>query len=79
MTLEMNLYELSIILSLYVGNKLHKWEIIKILVQKHIKWAKNAFYPEIFILLRWGIILIGKCMLIAAENFGTQLFCLLVW
>jgi len=69
----------SIILSLYVGNKLHKWETIKILVQKHIKCAKNAFHPEILILLRWGILLTGKCMLIAADNFGTQLFCLLEW
>jgi hypothetical protein len=39
--------------------------------------GKNAFHPEIFILLRRGILLTGKCMLIAADNFGSQLFCLL--
>jgi len=31
-----------IVLSLYVGNKLNKSETIKILVQKHIKWAKKC-------------------------------------
>jgi hypothetical protein len=69
-----SLWTESIILSLYVGNKLHNWETIKVLVQKHIKWAKNAFHPEIFILLRWGILLTGKCVLIAGDNFGAQLF-----
>ena len=37
-----SLWTESIILSLYVGNKLHKWETIMILVQKHIKWAKKC-------------------------------------
>jgi hypothetical protein len=43
-------------------------------VQKHIKWATSAFHPEMFILLMWGILLTGKCMLIAAHNLVLNNF-----
>jgi len=52
----------SIILSMYVGDKLNKWKTVEDFEQQHIKWLKNSTHYEVLMLLAWQILLHGKCI-----------------
>lgn len=52
----------SIILSLYVGDKLNKWKTVEDFHQQHIKWLKNSTHYEVIMLFMWQTLLHGKCI-----------------
>jgi hypothetical protein len=56
-TLEFKLQTENIILSLYIGKKLNNWEIVEDFDAKMYSWVKNLLYHELFMLVRWKILL----------------------
>jgi hypothetical protein len=60
-------------------------KFLKILMWKHSECVKHSLCCEIFMLLRWEILLCGKCIkraryvLVILEGFGTRFFLYFRW
>jgi len=55
-----SLQTVSVTSPAYIDNKLNEWEIVKILMQKYIRWVKSYCTLKMFVLLWLKIVLLGK-------------------